>query len=129
MQATRGEACEPMNKNRIVPDPLDKELEARGHKSARYADESPRGFGWRSVLLYSWKQWSRSRTQGGVGPVAGLTAGHGDPVRLVSFRIGSLEHLLCQRFFDLSVSRNRFRNSSLWIRPQGMIATLFIVMH
>jgi len=43
-------------------------------------------------------------------------------VRLDSFSVESLENLLCQWFFDLSVSRDGFRNSILWIGPQGMIA-------
>jgi len=35
----------------IVLDPLDKELESRGHKFARYADELPHGFGLKCVAV------------------------------------------------------------------------------
>jgi hypothetical protein len=36
-----------------------------------------------------WNRPVRSRTQGGVGPVAGLTVSHGDPIRLL-FGIGAV---------------------------------------
>ena len=47
LRAACGSPCPRPPRAPIALDPLDKELEARGHRFARYADELPRG--WRSA--------------------------------------------------------------------------------